>query len=195
MFSTTAVPKFAGPISGFAESIPDPPAELLVRAKTGDQTAFEQLIRLFDRQLIRLSCRMLGQLSDAEDVAQESLVRFHANLRRFDSVDEIAPWLYRVAIHLCRDQIKRRSRWSNELPEATVPSRTEGDLEVDQRRALLMRALQRLPERERAAILLRDLEGLTAEAAGEILGVSAATVRVQVASARAKLKLWLEQKL
>lgn len=162
---------------------------LVERARAGGETAFEQLMRMHERQVLLTSLRLLGRLEDAQDAAQEVFLRLYRNLKIFDATAEIRPWLYRVTVNVCRDQLRRRGGAAVEMTEmASVESLPDEQVDIDERRALLAEALQRLPERERAAIVLRDIEGLETDEVAGILGSTPATVRSQISTGRERLR-------
>ena len=162
---------------------------LLVRlAKAGDNSAFERLVVEHERKVFLTALRMLGQPADAQDAAQEVFLRLHRHLKRLDEARAVGPWLYQVTVNVCRDLLRRR-RPLVDLEEVreTLPS-PEADAGRAEQRRLVVKALAALPERERAALVLRDLEGLGTEEVARILGSSEATIRSQVAKARIKIQ-------
>ncbi len=165
-------------------------ADVLARARRGDETAFEELMRMHERQVLRTALRLLGRLEDAQDAAQEVFLRLYRNLRILESLSEIRPWLYRVTVNVSYDLAKKRGRLAAELPAvaASVEGSPEEQISLDQRRELLAAALTYLPEKERAAIVLREIEGLDTAEVAEILGSTPATVRTQVSTGRARLR-------
>jgi RNA polymerase sigma-70 factor (ECF subfamily) len=155
--------------------------------------AFEELVAEHQALVLRTAYRLLGRIEDAQDAAQEVFLRLLRNLRRIEG--DPKAWLYRVTVNVCRDQYRRRKHMG-ELPlnlkdSALDPERT---LELDERKRLLLLALQKLPERERAAIVLRDIEGLSTAETAAILGVEEVTVRSQISAARVKLGKYVRKK-
>jgi RNA polymerase sigma-70 factor, ECF subfamily len=147
---------------------------------------FESLVAAHERMVLRTAHRLLGRVEDAQDVAQEVFLRLFRNLDAIEG--DPKAWLYRVTVNVCNDQHRRRKP-SYELDGncADPAPSPERAITIEERKRLLMEGLAFLPERERAAVVLRDIEGLsTAEAAG-ILGVAEVTVRSHVSSARLKL--------
>lgn len=164
---------------------------MILPARTGDAAAFEQLLRTHERQVLRVAVRLTGNLHDGQDVAQEVFLKLHREFGRFDDADRIAPWLYRVTVNECFD-LRRKAKRSREenagLSWATWRSKdysAEQQMLNEQELGLAMR---QLTDRERAALTLRELEGLSTSEVAEILGSAESTVRVQIASARVKLR-------
>ncbi len=174
--------------------------DLVQQARAGGQTAFEALVRRHDRWVLSLASRLTGRLEDAQEVAQESFSRLYKNLNLFQSDDEVGPWLRRVTVNLCRDLARRKARspviMSEELiSRAAAESNPEWAAADREREEILRTALQSLTERERTALVLRELEGLNTLEVAEIMGVAATTVRVQIMQARLKLRKLLKRQL
>ncbi len=176
-------------------------ARLIIRAKAGDTTAFDQIIIGHQRKIISLAWRMLGNQEDARDAAQETFLRVYKSFSKYDPAQDFNGWLYRIAVNVCRDLArKRRSNHfsleaeveSGGIAEPMSPHNTESAALLAQEHAILRRALATLPEKERAAIVLRDLEGLDTEEVAKILGSSPTTVRSQISAARVKIKAFRE---
>ncbi len=85
-------------------------AGLLDRAKTGDLEAFDQLMRLHEQQVLGTALRLLGNLEDAQDAAQEAFLRLYKSLNRLPDIQQIKPWLYRVTVNVCNDMHRARRR-------------------------------------------------------------------------------------
>jgi len=182
-----------------------PMARLIERARAGDLTAFDQIITSHQRRVISTAWRMLGNEDDARDAAQEVFLRVYKHLDKFDPAQEFAGWLYRIIINVCRDQARKRG-WRGMMTsfeaeydagnlELASTDDTEAAAMLAQERTIIARALASLSEKERAAIVLRDLEGLTTEEVARVLGSSQTTVRSQICSARAKIKLYRDRYL
>jgi RNA polymerase sigma-70 factor (ECF subfamily) len=159
------------------------PSELVRRARRGNIDAFEQIMRAHGRQVYRVAARLLGNDADAQDAAQEVFLRLHRSLSRIDEDRQIGAWLYRVTVNLCNDVLRTRHA-TTALPELRSREDTHVALEVQA-------ALDRLPERQRAAIVLREIEGLSTAEVAEILGSTKTTVRSSISIAKSKLRQWL----
>ncbi|MEP7271119.1 MAG: sigma-70 family RNA polymerase sigma factor [Acidobacteriota bacterium] len=170
-----------------------PITRLIVRAQSGDTTAFDELMIAHERRVVAIAWRMLGNREEARDAAQETFLRVYRHLHGFDSGRDFSGWLYRIVVNVCRDQARKRGRLSltndkNEVSALAGDHDVEADAIRTQQRALVVRALATLSQKERAALVLRDLEGLATEEVARILGSSPTTVRSQISSARVKIK-------
>ena len=162
--------------------------ELIRAAQRGDQRAFEQLVRLYDQNVLRLALNLLRSPEDANDIYQEAFLRVYKNLHTFRFDCSFHTWLYRIVTNLCLDALRKR-RVRRE--ENTVVETSEGFLDrmdtVEESRAdsnpqrqLMSRQLQRriqevlggLTPRERAVFEMRHYQGLRLRAIGDMLGTS-----------------------
>jgi RNA polymerase sigma-70 factor, ECF subfamily len=156
--------------------------------------AFEALMRSQERRVLRTALRILGRWEDAQDAAQEVFLRLYRFLDRIDASREIEPWLYRMTVNVCFDQLRKRRPVVAIDFDPPSPARQFEDVAAADRRRGLEAALLRLSDKERAAIVLRDIEGLETSEVAEILGSSESTVRSQISVARVKLRRLLEVK-
>lgn len=180
------------------------PGSVIARAKAGDPAAFEELIDCYQRKVLSTAWRMLGNREDAHDAAQEAFLRVHKYLNRFRSDQDFAAWLYRIIVNVCRDHLRKQgsrhqfASFESEREAGTFEALISGeDVEANaiksQQRAMIAEALDTLSTKERAALVLRDLEGLSTEEVARVLGSSQTTVRTQISSARAKIKLYRDR--
>src|SRR5688572_22094991 len=141
----------------------DDAAALLRRARSGDLQAFEQIMREHDRQVFRVALRILGSVEDARDAAQDVFLRLHRSLNRIDEDRGLGAWLYRVTVNICTDALRtRRKVVPIEDVTPVSPDLTPlGQSEQREMRQLVTDALAKLPEKERAAVVLREIEGLS----------------------------------
>ncbi len=122
---------------------------------------FDQVLRRREAQVLRTAYRVLGNWADAEDVAQEVFLRLHRHGLGFVNDAALGGWLYRVTVNLCFDKA-RRVKPTTELPETLREEAVaEAGLIREQRKQRLMAALATLPVKERAAVVLREIEGLS----------------------------------
>jgi RNA polymerase sigma-70 factor (ECF subfamily) len=164
-------------------------------AREEEQAGFEALMRQYERLVLVTALRIAGNMEDAKDISQEVFLRLYRNLDKVRSMDNLTGWLYRVTVNACFDLRRRRPalvpvELADDLASSAIdPQQAASDGE--RRRALEM-SLRILSEKERAAVVLRDLEGLSTEETAAALGSSPATVRSQISKARVKLKSFME---
>jgi RNA polymerase sigma-70 factor, ECF subfamily len=171
-------------------------ASLVRRTLAGDSAAFGQIILRYERRVLTLSIRLLGTLDDAQDAAQEVFLRAFKYIHRLDLEKPIEPWLMQMTVNVCRDLGRKRQFRRNTFPELSraeaVPASNScnpySGLAEEQQREMLSRALNELPEKERLAVILRDIEGLPTSEVAVLLGSSETTVRSQVSRARLRIK-------
>lgn len=163
------------------------------KAQAGDLEAFEWLIQKHERQVLGLCYHVLGNLEDAKDAAQDTFLKLHQQIGRFDYQREFTPWLLTVVRNLCRDRLRacRPMDQLDDLPLTDVARDPEALARFAQEWAILKQAIASLPERERAALEMRELEELSSAEVAARLGVTEETVRSQVWKAKAKLRRFL----
>ena len=181
---------------GPAAADPATEAELIARAQARDVAAFEQLSGAYADRLYMLLLRLLGDRGEAEDVAQEVMLRAWRGIGHFRGRSSYFTWLYRIAMNEANRALEKRARrpagvslGPDELqlpaPAADEPSR---QAEANELRMALSQALADLPPPLRAAIVLRDVEGLSTQEAAEIAGVSQAAFKSRLHQARLRVR-------
>jgi RNA polymerase sigma factor (sigma-70 family) len=171
--------------------------ETIRAAQTGDDTAFEDLMVLTERRVAQIAWAILGDSEDVKDAVQETFMRLYRFLGRYDASRDFSAWLARITVNVCRDSLRRRSRGFEPLENAPAPESSDprADEELIHRTelALLRRAIDALPPKERLAVILREVEGMPTNEVATALGSTVTTVRVQISRARAKLRAWMEK--
>jgi len=174
---------------------------LLAQARRGDPRAFDRLMQRHERQVYGTARRLLGRSEDAQDAAQEVFLRLYRFLDRIEPRRPLAPWLYRVTVNVCRDLGRRRRlRRTVPLEEAELEAVAAGSdpaarAALREEKRIVEEALASLSDKERAALVLRDVEGLPTEEVAEILGSSPPTVRSQICRARLKIRQFRQRRL
>ena len=173
-------------------------AALVAKAVAGEPAAFEQLMVQNERRVLTLAWRLLDRMDEAQDAAQEVFLKAFRYLHRFDARKALTPWLMRITVNVCRDLGRKRKSLPatfsamDQPPAESAATGPEGnphdEFAANERRQMLWSAVDRLPNKERAAIVLRDLEGLSTEEVAALLKSSQATVRSQISSARLKIR-------
>jgi len=169
----------------------DADLELVERARKGDLDAFGNLVARHQAGLVRYLTHMVSNVSDAEDVAQEALLRAHRALKDFRGQSAFKTWLYQIATNAARTHLdKRRTRREDQTHD--VAEMEIGSGEQVERRIVahdqLRRALAELPDEWREAVLLRDIEGLDYREIAEALDIPIGTVESRIFRGRQRLK-------
>jgi RNA polymerase sigma-70 factor (ECF subfamily) len=165
--------------------------ELVARSIRGDNESFNQLILRWERPIYALAYRTIGREEDARDVCQETFLRAFRALPGFRGQAKFSSWLYRIALNLCRDWMRKERR----APLVAVPEGMEVEqLAVEQQdiasvedlaaRSELSRgvakAMELLPPEQRTAILLKEYHGLTFQEIADVVGCPLSTVKTRL---------------
>ncbi len=163
-----------------------PDDSILVRAaQDGDVDAFEELVRRYQASIYRVALRMLGSRADAQDAAQETFVRAWRALPRFRHDSTISTWLYRIVTRRALDKIATR-RTTGTLDEVEVeagPDPAQAAEDSERLRAV-RHAITNLPLEQRAALVLREFEGLSYQEVADVLGASLPAIKGRIHRAR-----------
>ena len=165
--------------------------ELVARSIRGDADSFNQLILRWERPIFALAYRTIGREEDARDVCQETFLRAFRALPGFRGQAKFSSWLYRIALNLCRDWMRRERRTpiaqapeNVDLMELAAAAEPSESIETLVERKDLARAVQRvmarLPEEQRTAIILKEYHGLTFQEIAELVGCPLSTVKTRV---------------
>jgi RNA polymerase sigma-70 factor (ECF subfamily) len=165
--------------------------ELVARSIRGDAESFNQLILRWERPIYALAYRTIGREEDARDVCQETFLRAFRALPGFRGQAKFSSWLYRIALNLCRDWIRRERRAAIapipddvdpvELAVSREPSESIEELVARRQLARAVeRAMTRLPEEQRTAIILKEYHGLTFQEIADLVGCPLSTVKTRL---------------
>jgi len=181
---------------------------LVEQAQAGSRPAFEELVRRYDRDVLRLALNLLKRSEDARDVYQEAFLKVYRNLHRFRFECSFYTWLYRIVTNVCLDHLRRRqARPEDQAPE-TVSNQFDDagtdffERQRDHRATLdperhllgqeiqtrLAAAMERLSPRERIVFEMKHYQGLKLRAIGDALGTSEETVKNSLFRATRKLR-------
>jgi RNA polymerase sigma-70 factor (ECF subfamily) len=177
-------------------------AELVAAAKAGDSRAFEELVRVTYTDVYTLAFRLTGNEEDARDVVQDAYLRAYKGLKRFRGDARFSTWMYRITANCANTAMSKRARTRHEELDEDSPlsdTRPENDPEqaadAELLRARLNEALEELPPRLRAVVVLRDVYDLPHQAIADELGISEAAAKVRLHRARRRLRERLFPKL
>ena len=176
---------------------------LIACAQAGDERAFRRLVEPY-RHALEVHCyRMLGSAQDAEDMAQETLLRAWRALERFEPRVQFQTWLYRIATNACLDELERRPRLPEPVgpfPDRPADEAASQTYDPVARYAIregmelaLLRAIQELPGRQRAVLIFRDVLGWKAGEVADVLESTVASVNSALQRARATIDQHLPQ--
>jgi len=180
-------------------------ARLAKLSQNGDRRAFAELVDLYKDKIYHLGFRMLGNTQEAEDVVQETFLRVYANLQAYDVTQKFSTWIFRIATNLCIDRLrKRRATYSldADMPDSEGTdwySMLPGNEETPEKRLILSetqeqvrKAIEALPEKYKAVIVLRYLHDFSMKEIGEVLDMPISTVKTRVHRGREYLRKKLE---
>jgi RNA polymerase sigma-70 factor (ECF subfamily) len=178
--------------------------QLVRRAQAGDQSAYEDLVRMHQQRLLAVIGGILRRNEDVEDVAQQALVKAYLSLKRFDQRSAFGTWLYKIAVNECWDYFRKKKVrplfYESNLSEdqlrhmqGTLDSR-DGDADGGavtarrvEHRQLLDRLLGELDHKDRTMLVMKEVGGFTVEEISAALDVNVNTVKVRLFRARGKL--------
>jgi RNA polymerase sigma-70 factor (ECF subfamily) len=184
--------------------------DLIRAAQGGERTAFDSLVRRYDRSVLRLALHMLGNEQDAQDVHQEAFIKAYRHLSNFRFECSFYTWLYRIVTNLCLDQLRRRK--SRREDPSTVLDSSGGEMDLmanvqDERSmanparelerksmgAAIQSALDELTPRERMVFELKHYQGLKLRTIGEMLSTTEETAKNTLFRATRKLRARLAE--
>ena len=202
--------------SGLLVSIPPVPPDdhtLVQRARSGDERAFRLLVERYQKKVYAVALGMVKDREEAMDVVQEAFVKVHRSLDTFKADATFYTWLYRITVNVCIDVIRRRGamrtdsvefdeRIGHDLAEANLGA-ISSQLGSNPEKSVLQRelgekiqeALEQIPEKHRAILLLRELDGLSYEELAQVLEIPKGTVMSRLFHARAKVQKLLSESL
>lgn len=186
-------------------SVPPPPtwsvpeqqriADLVEGAREGDKSAFDDLVALTYRSSYTLALRLMSNPEDARDVTQEAYLRAYRSLGNFRGDAQFSTWMYRITANCASTHLGKRRRHRHDKLSAddqVMDIRPDSDptacYEATELRGQVAEALEDLPPKLRAVVVLRDVYELPHEAVAEELGISSAAAKVRLHRARTRLR-------
>jgi RNA polymerase sigma-70 factor (ECF subfamily) len=193
------------PVDAIESPVKEPAGDelaLVQAARTGDVSAFEQLVRRYDRKIFRLAHHITQHREDAEDVLQESFLKAYQNLAGFQGNSKFYTWLVRIAVNESLMKLRKRrtdrtvsldeevetedGSMPREVPDwGPSPEQLYGREELN---GILVRTIGGLPASFRTVFVLRDVEGLSTEETAEALALSVPAVKSRLLRARLQLR-------
>jgi len=182
--------------------------KLLKRVKSGDRRAFDEIIMLYMRRAYSVAFRFTNQDEDAYDMVQDAFMRTYSNIQGYNEDYPFSTWFFRILVNNCINFIKREKRrkfvfdsWRNsnnndfekfENRKEVFSENPEDEYLKEERFRHLWSGINKLPEKQRDAIILYDLEGFTQQEVAEILGCPVGSVMSRIYYGRQKLKKHLK---
>jgi RNA polymerase sigma-70 factor (ECF subfamily) len=177
--------------------------ELVTRSVGGDADSFNQLILRWERPIYALAYRVIGREEDARDVCQDTFLRAYRALPGFKGQAKFSSWLYRIALNLCRDWIRKQRRAPvMQMPEGVDPIELAAEHEpaesietlVARRElsAVVEEAMALLPQEQRTAIILKEYHGMTFQEIADLQGCPLSTVKTRLYQGLSVLRRQLE---
>jgi RNA polymerase sigma-70 factor, ECF subfamily len=182
--------------------------QLIRGAQLGDTAAFEELVRQYDRAVLRLAVHLTGSQEDGQDIYQEAFLRAYVNIGSFRFECSFYTWIYRIVTNLCLDHLRKRSSRYRDLtttissdgeeeqildriPDQRAGASPERNMASRELRSCIIRAMQRLSPRERVVFELKHYHGLRLRTVAGILNTSEGTIKNTLFRATHKLRTQL----
>ncbi len=179
--------------------------QLIRGAQLGDAAAFEELVRQYDRAVLRLAVHLTGSQEDGQDIYQEAFLRAYINIGSFRFECSFYTWIYRIVTNLCLDHLRKRSSRYRDLtttmtadgeeeqildriPDQRAGASPERNMASRELRGCILRAMQRLSPRERVVFELKHYHGLRLRTVAGILNTSEGTIKNTLFRATHKLR-------
>lgn len=175
--------------------------KIVVEVKKGDQEAFSELVELYKDKVYQIAYRMLGNIHEAQDIAQETFLRAYVNIDSFDENRKFSTWIYRIATNLSIDRLRKKKpnfhledkvtgtedlNYYSQIPtDEELPEEKVLQIEMQE---WIQKEIMMLPPKYRSAIILKYMEDLSLKEIGEILNLPVATVKTRIHRGREALR-------
>jgi RNA polymerase sigma-70 factor (ECF subfamily) len=185
-----------GPAAARSPSSREDDREAVEACQHGNRDAFDRLVERYQRDVYRLCYRYLNNHEDANDAAQDAFLRAYRAIGRFRGDSAFSTWLYRIAVNTCLNYRAARKPAGSELPDALVDPRpgAQARVEKDERSRRVREAVSRLPEKQRATVILKVYHDLTHEEVAGVLGSTVGTVKANLFHALGNLRKTLGER-
>lgn len=169
---------------------------LVTMTLNGQSVAFEELVRRYERQLYSLTIRMMNNQEDANDVAQDIFIKIYHALPKFDENRKFFSWMYKIALNVCYDALKKRPPENQNLDNIIdfaplIPEKEtspEEYFEAKENSSLVQQAISELPESFRVPILLRFMEEMSYQQISEVMELPVSTIETRLYRGKALLQ-------
>jgi RNA polymerase sigma-70 factor (ECF subfamily) len=158
----------------------------------GEEAGFEMLVRKYQNRILNIVYSLIGRDRESEDIAQEVFLKVYHNVCYFKQRSKFSTWLYRITVNTVYDFLRKRKNFINaeEVIEKSATTREDSynKLQARERKAIIQKALERIPFKYRTAVTLKDIEGLSYLEISGVLRCSIGTVESRIYRARQFLK-------
>lgn len=194
--------------SGQSSLTPEAESRLIVRLRSGEDSAFDELVESAGGRMLAVARRMMGREEDAQDAVQDAFLSAFKSLDSFDGRSQLTTWLHRITVNACLMKLRSQRRRPEKSMDDLLPQFLEdGHQKADSRpwkpmgdsgieelevRELVRAKIAELPEPYRVVLMLRDIEELDTETTAQLLGMSAAAVKTRLHRARQALRTLLD---
>jgi len=182
--------------------------ELINKSKNGNIEAFEELIEAYQKKVFNLAFRIIGNFDDANELAQEALIRIYKSIRSFKEESSFSTWVYKITTNICLDEIRKRKNKKVvyiddeiKLTDGEVIRQIEDDKPTPEEKAesneikkTVFEAIGKLPEDHKVVIILRDIQGFSYEEIARITKCPEGTIKSRLNRARLTLREILKKK-
>lgn len=180
---------------------------LIEKAKSGDAKAFEALIINYEKLVYNVIYRMMGNPEDTYDLSQETFIKVYTKLNQFDGTSQFSTWLYRIATNTCLDELRRRKGKETFSIDQAIESEdsyihpeqedknenVEREIIEKEKAHIIQMALNEVNEKNRAVLILRDIQQLSYDEIAQSLDISLGTVKSRISRGREQVKKILMQ--
>lgn len=175
---------------------PKSDTDIIRACQEGDQAAYSTLVTRYQERAFWVAYNMLGNAEEARDAAQEAFLRVYRAIDRFDFNMNFYTWLYRIVTNLSIDRLRKLKKnkavaiagLEESIKDPSGENRPSHQLEQDETKELVRKVLERLPDKYKSILVLRDIEGHSCKEIASITGASHATVRWRLHTARKLFK-------
>lgn len=176
-------------------------------ARDGDRAAFREIVDRYKNKIYHLAYRMLGNVHESEDIVQETFLRVHLNLGRYDTTQKFSTWIYRIGTNLCIDRLRKRKRKISLDAQLFESDGTDGydilatneealperQLLISETQRQIRQAISKLPDKYRTIVVLRYLQDLSLQEISDVLDLPVTTIKTRLHRGREFLRDKLEK--
>jgi len=173
--------------------------DLIARFQNGDEYAFDEIVNRYKDRLLNFVFRFIGQIDESEDIVQDTFLKVYKNKNSYENIARFSTWIYTIAGNLAKTELRKRKRRrifsiskmgidDKEFELSSTARTPEENTESIFNEKIIHNAIQKLPDKFRTVIILRDIQELSYDEISKIIGVPLGTIKSRVNRARLKLR-------